>query len=84
MSPGKRLLAVPDNLFYAHYDYNGNTETMVNSSGTTTYAWDFENRSASSVRLLNHIVAVIGVDRRSVRRGFIDAPSARVVLEIEK
>jgi RHS repeat-associated protein len=26
------------------YDYNGNTLTMVNSSGTTSYAWDFENR----------------------------------------
>jgi RHS repeat-associated protein len=26
------------------YDYNGNTQTMMNSSGTTTYAWDFENR----------------------------------------
>ena len=29
------------------YDYNGNTQTMVNSSGTTTYAWDFENRLTS-------------------------------------
>jgi len=26
------------------YDANGNTLTMVNSSGTTTYAWDYENR----------------------------------------
>ena len=31
------------------YDYNGNTQTMVNSSGTTTYAWDFENRLTSVV-----------------------------------
>jgi RHS repeat-associated protein len=26
------------------YDNNGNTQTVVNSSGTTTYAWDFDNR----------------------------------------
>ena len=31
------------------YDYNGNTQTMVNSAGTTTYAWDFENRLTSVV-----------------------------------
>jgi len=31
------------------YDYNGSTQTMVNSSGTTTYAWDFENRLTSVV-----------------------------------
>jgi len=29
------------------YDANGNTQTMVTSSGTTTYSWDFENRLAS-------------------------------------
>jgi RHS repeat-associated protein len=29
------------------YDANGNTTTMVNSSGTTTYSWDFENRLTS-------------------------------------
>ena len=29
------------------YDANGNTQTMVNSSGTTTYAWGFENRLTS-------------------------------------
>lgn len=29
-------------------DANGNTLTMVNSSGTTTYAWDFENRLVST------------------------------------
>jgi len=29
------------------YDNNGNTQTMVNSSGTTTYNWDFENRLTS-------------------------------------
>jgi YD repeat-containing protein len=29
------------------FDANGNTQTMVNSSGTTTYAWDFENRLTS-------------------------------------
>jgi RHS repeat-associated protein len=31
------------------YDSNGNTQTMVNSPGTTTYAWDFENRLTSVV-----------------------------------
>jgi len=30
------------------YDYNGNTQRMVNSSGTTTYSWDFENRLVST------------------------------------
>lgn len=29
------------------YDFNGNTLTKANSSGTTTYAWDFENRLTS-------------------------------------
>jgi RHS repeat-associated protein len=29
------------------YDANGNTHTIVNSSGTMTYAWDFENRLTS-------------------------------------
>lgn len=29
------------------YDANGNTATEVNSSGTTTFAWDFENRLSS-------------------------------------
>ena len=29
------------------YDANGNTLTKVDSSGTTTYAWDFENRLTS-------------------------------------
>ena len=33
------------------YDSNGNTLTSVVSAGTTTYAWDFENR-LSSVTLL--------------------------------
>ncbi len=28
-------------------DYNGNTATEVTSSGTTTFAWDFENRMSS-------------------------------------
>ena len=28
-------------------DCNTNTQTMVNSSGTTTYTWDFENRLTS-------------------------------------
>ena len=28
------------------YDSNGNTLTKVDSTGTTTYAWDFENRLA--------------------------------------
>jgi RHS repeat-associated protein len=31
------------------YDNNGNTLTKVNSSGTTQYAWDFENRLNSVV-----------------------------------
>jgi RHS repeat-associated protein len=31
------------------YDNNGNTLTKVDSSGTTTYNWDFENRLASVV-----------------------------------
>lgn len=30
------------------FDYNGNTQTMVNSSGTTTYTWDYENRLFST------------------------------------
>ena len=29
------------------YDANGNTATEVNSSGTTSFAWDFENRLSS-------------------------------------
>jgi RHS repeat-associated protein len=29
------------------YDANGNSLTKVNSSGTTTFAWDFENRLSS-------------------------------------
>jgi RHS repeat-associated protein len=29
------------------YDNNGNTATEVNSSGTTTFAWDYENRLTS-------------------------------------
>jgi RHS repeat-associated protein len=31
------------------YDGNGNTLTKVNSSGTTQYVWDFENRLSSVV-----------------------------------
>ena len=31
------------------YDGNGNTSTKTDSSGTTTYNWDFENRLASVV-----------------------------------
>jgi RHS repeat-associated protein len=31
------------------YDANGNTLTKVDSNGTTTYSWDFENRLASVV-----------------------------------
>jgi RHS repeat-associated protein len=30
------------------YDNNGNTQTMANASGTTTYSWDFENRLTSA------------------------------------
>ena len=29
------------------YDANGNTATKTDSTGTTTYAWDFENRLTS-------------------------------------
>jgi RHS repeat-associated protein len=29
------------------YDNNGNTQTKIDSTGTTTYAWDFENRLTS-------------------------------------
>lgn len=29
------------------YDNNGNTLTKVDASGTTSYAWNFENRLAS-------------------------------------
>lgn len=29
------------------YDANGNTQTEVASSGTTTFTWDFENRLSS-------------------------------------
>jgi len=29
------------------YDFNGNTLTRANTSGTTQYAWDFENRLTS-------------------------------------
>jgi len=29
------------------YPDNGNTQTKADSTGTTTYAWDFENRLAS-------------------------------------
>jgi YD repeat-containing protein len=31
------------------YDYNGNTLTKVDSTGTTTYTWDFENRLTSVI-----------------------------------
>ena len=30
------------------FDNNGNTQTMANASGTTTYSWDFENRLTSA------------------------------------
>jgi len=29
------------------YDYNGNTQSKTDSTGTTSYAWDFENRLTS-------------------------------------
>ena len=38
----ERTELAPSNTYT--YDYNGNTQTVVNSSGTTSYAWDFENR----------------------------------------
>ena len=34
------------NVLYS-YDNNGNTQTKIDSTGTTTYAWDFENRLTS-------------------------------------
>jgi RHS repeat-associated protein len=30
------------------YDYNGNTTSKTDSAGTTTYAWDYENRLTSA------------------------------------
>src|SRR5215813_6329685 len=33
------------------YDNNGNTLTQTDSSGTTTYDWDFENKLTSAVPL---------------------------------
>jgi RHS repeat-associated protein len=39
-------LTVTSNASYT-YDNNGNTLTKINSAGTTTYAWDFENRLTS-------------------------------------
>jgi RHS repeat-associated protein len=39
------------------YDFNGNTLTKADSTGTTQYAWDFENR-LTSVTLPNGGVAV--------------------------
>lgn len=35
-----------DALIYG-YDNNGNTQTKVDSTGTTTYTWDYENRLSS-------------------------------------
>src|SRR6516165_1602999 len=29
------------------FDYNGNTTSKTDSTGTTTYSWDFENRLSS-------------------------------------
>src|SRR5574341_870046 len=31
-----------------NYDANGNTLSKTDSSGTTTYSWDFENRLSSA------------------------------------
>jgi RHS repeat-associated protein len=46
MTPPQRiqLLAEPGSV---GFDNNGNTATKVDSTGTTTYAWDFENRLTS-------------------------------------
>ena len=30
------------------FDCNGNTQTIVNSAGTTTYAWDFTDQAVAS------------------------------------
>jgi RHS repeat-associated protein len=40
-----QLTSTPNTIY--SYDNNGNTATKVDSSGTTTYAWDFENRLTS-------------------------------------
>jgi RHS repeat-associated protein len=40
-----QLLSTPTTTYT--YDKNGNTSTKVDSSGTTTYAWDYENRLTS-------------------------------------
>ena len=39
------LTATPNRAYT--YDYNGNTLTKTDSNGTTTYAWDFQNRLTS-------------------------------------
>jgi RHS repeat-associated protein len=41
-----QLTSSADGYSYS-YDFNGNTLSTVNSSGTTQYAWDFENRLTS-------------------------------------
>ena len=41
-TPRSRLVAAAIGI-----DFNGNTVTKSNSSGTTQYAWDFENRLTS-------------------------------------
>ena len=41
-----QLLSTPTTTYT--YDNNGNTATKTDSSGTTTYAWDYENRLTSA------------------------------------
>jgi RHS repeat-associated protein len=42
INPSNELTSIP-NVLYS-FDNNGNTQTKIDSTGTTTYAWDFENR----------------------------------------
>ena len=47
MSTGAQDLAL--RFSAAALDANGNTTTKTDSTGTTTYAWDFENRLTSVI-----------------------------------
>jgi YD repeat-containing protein len=42
-----RPLAATPSASYA-YDSNGNTTSKTDETGTTTYAWDYENRMSSA------------------------------------
>ena len=45
INTSNELTSTP-NVLYS-YDNNGNTQTKIDATGTTTYAWDFENRLTS-------------------------------------